>query len=287
MPKKKSGLGKGLDALFAENTVDESLSASAVSLDINEIEPNREQPRKVFEETALRELAESIERHGIVQPLLVRPMADGSYQLVAGERRWRAARMAGLSEVPVVIRELSDRDTMEIALIENLQREDLNPIEEATALRQLMEAFALTQEECAERVGKSRSAVANSLRLLNLPQSLIDLVQQGELSSGHARTILPLADEAKMLDLAKEIKAKDLSVRDTERQVKILLSDATHKVRPKVKTKDKFYEEVELALRNTMNRKVRVLPGKSHKGTLEIEFFSKEDLQKLANALEE
>lgn len=286
MASKKGGLGRGLDALFADNSLEEISSTSAVKLKINDIEPNRDQPRKDFDEKALNELAESIAQHGVIQPLLVRPLSDGAYQLVAGERRWRAARLAGLSEVPVVVRELSDSETMEIALIENLQREDLNPIEEALGLKLLIDTYGLTQEECADRVGKSRPAIANSLRLLGLSEYILDLVRDGTISSGHARALLPLGDEQKMHDLAQDIISKELSVRETERAVKLLLQ-GEKKVQKKPKKRDKYYDEVELALSQTMGRKIKVLPGKGQRGTLEIEFFSKDDLAKIAKALEE
>ncbi|MGN0444536.1 MAG: ParB/RepB/Spo0J family partition protein [Acutalibacteraceae bacterium] len=286
MAAKKGGLGRGLDALFADNSLEEISATSAVKLKINEIEPNRDQPRKEFDETALSELADSIAQHGIIQPLLVRPLSDGAYQLVAGERRWRAARLAGLSEVPVVIRELSDSEAMEIALIENLQREDLNPIEEAQGLKLLIDTYGLTQEECADRVGKSRPAIANSLRLLGLSEYILDLVKDGTISSGHARALLPLGDEQKMHDLAQEIISKELSVRETERAVKLLLKGSS-KVEKRPKKRDKYYDEVELALSQAMGRKIKVLPGKGQRGTLEIEFFSKDDLRKIAKSLEE
>ena len=195
MAAKKGGLGRGLDALFADNSIEEIASTSAVKLKIMDIEPNRDQPRKIFDEDALAELADSIAKHGVIQPLLVRPMPDGSYQLVAGERRWRASRMAGLTEVPVVIKELSDDEAMALALIENLQREDLNAIEEAQGIKALMDTLSLTQDEAAERVGKSRPAVANALRLLKLPDSVIALVSDGKLSPGHARALLGFKDE--------------------------------------------------------------------------------------------
>ncbi len=284
MAGKKGGLGRGLDALFADNSIEEISPSGTVRLKINEIEPNRGQPRKDFDEQALSELADSIAQHGIIQPLLVRPVPDG-YQLVAGERRWRAARLAGLTEVPVVVRELSDSETMEIALIENLQREDLNPIEEAEAIRELIESFGMTQEDCAKRVGRSRPAITNALRLLNLPASLSELVRNGKLSSGHARALLPLESEEKMFETAKEIMAKDLSVRETEKLVrfKLKLPDKEKKQ----KKRDIFYDEVELALGETMGRKVKVSLSKGERGKLEIEFFGREDLAKIAKALEE
>lgn len=286
MAPKKGGLGRGLDALFVDNSIEEISTANTVKLRINEIEPNRDQPRKTFDEEALSELADSIAQHGVIQPLLVRPVSDG-YQLVAGERRWRAARLAGLSEVPVVVKELSDSETMEIALIENLQREDLNPIEEAEGLQLLIGTYGLTQDECAKRVGKSRPAITNSLRLLNLPKELSELVKNSLLSTGHARALLPIGDKEKMVSLADEIIKKGLSVRETERMVKMMLKNMEAKAEKRVKKRDTYYDEVELALGETMGRTVKVFVGKGNKGTLEIEFFGKEDLAKIAKALEE
>lgn len=286
MAPKKGGLGRGLDALFVDNSIEEISTANTVKLRINEIEPNRDQPRKTFDEEALSELADSIAQHGVIQPLLVRPVSDG-YQLVAGERRWRAARLAGLSEVPVVVKELSDSETMEIALIENLQREDLNPIEEAEGLQLLIDTYGLTQDECAKRVGKSRPAITNSLRLLNLPKELSELVKNSLLSTGHARALLPIGDKEKMVSLADEIIKKGLSVRETERMVKMMLKNTEAKAEKRVKKRDTYYDEVELALGETMGRTVKVFVGKGNKGTLEIEFFGKEDLAKIAKALEE
>lgn len=286
MAPKKGGLGRGLDALFVDNSIEEISTANTVKLRINEIEPNRDQPRKTFDEEALSELADSIAQHGVIQPLLVRPVSDG-YQLVAGERRWRAARLAGLSEVPVVVKELSDSETMEIALIENLQREDLNPIEEAEGLQLLIDTYGLTQDECAKRVGKSRPAITNALRLLNLPPELSELVKADRLSTGHARALLPIGNKEKMIELADEIIRKELSVRETERMVKMLSKSDVVKPEKRVKKRDTYYDEVELALGEAMGRTVKVFVGKGNKGTLEIEFFGKEDLAKIAKALEE
>ena len=198
---RKGGLGKGLEAIFAENDTEDR--NATVTLKLNEIEPNRSQPRKEFDEGALAELADSLSRHGMLQPLLVRPLMGGGYQIVAGERRWRAARMAGLTEVPAVIRELADHEVMELALIENLQREDLTPLEEAQGYQTLMDTYGMTQEEVAHTVGKSRPAVANALRLLNLPQEILNLVNEGKISSGHARTLLGFQDKEQMLEAAK------------------------------------------------------------------------------------
>ncbi len=283
-PKKKSGLGKGLDALFLDNST-ENQSGSVTQLSLNEIEPNREQPRKHFDEAALSELSESIAMHGVIQPLLVRPISDGGYQLIAGERRWRASRMAGLTQVPVVIREMSDSEAMELALIENLQREDLNPIEEAEGFKLLMDTYSLTQEQAAERVGKSRPAVANALRLLSLPAKVILLLKEGKLSSGHARALLPLKDEKTMLLLCKEIEEKDLSVRETERIVKNLLSDKKEKKEKQPKKRDPYYDECELSIREVLGRKASINLAKGDKGTIEIEFFGKDDLKKILKSL--
>lgn len=275
-PKMKGGLGKGLDALMLDNsTVEEN--AGAVMLKLHEIEPNRDQPRKEFDEDALSELAESIATHGIIQPLLVRPFPDGGYQIVAGERRWRAARLAGLTEVPVIIKELSEKEIMELALVENLQREDLNPIEEAEGMQALIETYGMTQEEAAQRIGKSRPAVANTMRLLMLPQSVIQLVRDSEISAGHARALLSLSDDDKIKELAAEICEKGLSVRDTERLVKFTLKDKASK-KKKEQKRDKYYDEVELALFEELHRNAKIRVNSKGKGTLELEFFSKEDL---------
>ena len=278
-PKKKNGLGKGLDALFLDNAIDES-GGSVSRLPINDIEPNRDQPRKIFDEEALGELAKSIADHGVIQPLLVRPMTDGSYQLIAGERRWRASRMAGLTEVPVVIREMSDSEAMELALVENLQREDLNPIEEARGFQLLMETYALTQEQAASRVGKSRPAVANAMRLLLLPDDVLQMVETGVLSAGHARALLGLEQSDDMVALAKQIVEKGLSVRETERLVKTATQDKPKREK-RVKKRDVFYDEAELAFSDALGRKAKVFLSSGGKGTVEIEFFGKEDLGKL------
>ena len=284
MAAKKGGLGRGLDALFADNSIEEIASTSAVKLKIMDIEPNRDQPRKIFDEDALAELADSIAKHGVIQPLLVRPMPDGSYQLVAGERRWRASRMAGLTEVPVVIKELSDDEAMALALIENLQREDLNAIEEAQGIKALMDTLSLTQDEAAERVGKSRPAVANALRLLKLPDSVIALVSEGKLSPGHARALLGFKDEQDIIETADWIIEKGLTVRGVEKLVK--KRNKEPKAEKPAARRASYYDEVELALTDFLGRKVRVgtKPGKES-GVLEIDFFDKDDLTRLADAL--
>ncbi len=285
MAKKREALGHGLDALFMSNSIEESSASGAVKLSINEIEPNKSQPRKSFDEKALSELADSIAEHGIIQPLLVRPMAEGGYQIVAGERRWRASRLAGLTEVPVVIKDLTDRETMEIALIENLQREDLNPIEEAEGIELLIKEYGLTQETAAERVGKSRSAVTNSLRLLNLPPSVRELARENKISAGHARALLAFSDEEKIIETAKLIMEKGISVRETERLAKEAAKDTEGKVR-QPKRRDVFYDEVEIALSQNLGRKVKINSGRKG-GTIVLEYFDKDDLTKIAKMLEE
>ena len=280
-PKKKAGLGKGLDALFIDNSIEEN---GDKLVNINDIEPKRDQPRKFFDDEALKELSDSIAMHGVIQPLLVRPLSDGGYQLIAGERRWRASRMAGLTQVPVVVREMTDMEAMELALIENLQREDLNPIEEAEGYKLLMDTYSLTQEQAAEKVGKSRPAVANAMRLLVLPQAVLDMVKQGIISSGHARTLIPLSDENLIVKLAEEISQKELSVRETERIVKTLLKPKSEIVKKKSK-RDPYFDECEIAIREELGRMAKINVAKGNKGTIELEFFSKEDLQSILEAL--
>lgn len=271
----KKGLGRGIESLFTENSLEEINSSSTEKVKLVDIVPNKDQPRKKFNDASLSELADSILQHGVIQPLLVRPLSGGTYQLVAGERRWRASRMAGLKEVPVVIKDLSDEEASVIAMIENLQREDLNPIEEADGIKYLMTKYGLTQEEVSERVGKSRSAVANSLRLLKLPESISEYVRDGIISAGHAKSLLPLEDEEKMISLCNRIIAENLSVRETEKIVKNIL---TEKKAKKKKSRDKFFDEVELSLKDSLKRKIKINSTSKNKGTITIEFFDKEDL---------
>ena len=281
MAKKLGGLGKGLNAIFIEN--DSEDNNGSVTLKISEIEPNRSQPRKEFDEKALSELAESISKHGLLQPLLVRPLPLGGYQIVAGERRYRACRMAGITEVPVIIRELGDTETMEIALIENLQREDLTPIEEALGYQVLIDEHGFSQEEVAQSVGKSRPAIANSLRLLKLPQSILDLISDGKISAGHARALLTLEDEKLMQELAEEIIKKDLSVRQVEKICKQKPKPEKEEISEK---KPSFYSMVELALNESLGRKIKVSKNKGKQGgILQIEFYSDEELTELSNKL--
>ena len=279
MAVKKSGLGRGFDAIFADNSVEDiSTGNSTTRVKLLDIEPNREQPRKQFDEDALAELSDSIAQHGVLQPLLVRPMPDGGYQLVAGERRWRASRMAGLTEVPVVIRDLTDSQVAELALVENLQRENLNPLEEANGDKELSDKFGYTQEKISEIVGKSRPSIANALRLLNLPEDVQEMVSDGSLSMGHARAILSLPDDKMKADLAKLVIANDLSVRETERIARNMVKEAPQK--SKAKKRNPYYDEAELALSEVLGRKVKITKS-SKKGALEIEFFDDADLKKL------
>lgn len=280
MAKKQSGLGKGLGALMLENNTDSMVSTDTLA--VNDIIPNKEQPRKTFDEAALQELADSIKQHGVLQPLLVRPLTTGGYQLVAGERRWRASRLAELKEVPVIIKELSDTEAMEIAIIENLQREDLNPIEEAEGLQALIDKCGFTQEEVATSVGKSRPAITNALRLLRLPEEVRQMTKNGDISAGHARALLAFDNEPMMLECAKQIVDKKLTVRDVEKMAK-----RPAKSRSKTadsRARDSFYDEVELALSDALGTKVKVYNGRN-KGTLEIEFYTLDDLKNIANAI--
>ena len=281
MSKKFGGLGKGLDTIFAENETEDS--NSSVMLKISEIEPNRSQPRKDFDENSLSDLAQSISQHGLLQPLLVRPLPIGGYQIVAGERRYRACRMAGLTEVPVTIRELSDTETMELALIENLQREDLSPIEEALGYKALIDEHGFSQEEVATSVGKSRPAIANSLRILKLPDSVLEYVKQDKISAGHARALLMLDNEEDMLELAEFIYKKDLSVRQAEKLAK-KKPEVEEDTQPE--RKPSFYSMVELALNESLGRKIKVNKNKGKQGgVLQIEFYSDEELTELSNKL--
>ncbi|MBP3697793.1 MAG: ParB/RepB/Spo0J family partition protein [Clostridia bacterium] len=284
MAPKKGGLGRGINSLLSDNSLEENMSSQAIKLNILDIEPNKEQARKQFDEAALSELADSIAQHGVLQPLLVRPIFGGGYQLIAGERRWRASRIAGLTQVPVIIKELSDDEAAVISLIENLQREDLNPVEEALGFASLIKDFDLTQEEAAKRVGKSRPVVANALRLLKLPEKVLDYVRENKLSAGHARAIAAIDDEKTALLAAEAVIEKGLSVRETERMVKALTAEK--KAKKPSKSRHSFFDEVELSLNNSLGRKAKVITKDGKEGgTLEIAFFDKEDLARIANIL--
>ena len=280
---KKSGLGRGLGALLGEPTGNLPGQEQTISvLPLRKIEPNPLQPRKDFDPEALQALADSITAHGVIQPLTVREAADGYYQIIAGERRWRAARLAGLDEIPVHIIEADDREVMELALIENLQREDLNPIEEAQGFRTLMEEYGLTQEQAAQRVGKSRPAVANSLRLLSLDSELTELVRDGVLSPGHARALLGLKNEKQRRQAAQRVIALQLSVRQTE----TLCKNMEKPVEKPVPAPDgvDYVGDCERQLTHRLQRKVKIVPGK-RKGHIEIDFYGDDDLNRLIDTL--
>lgn len=295
--KSKKGLGRGLGALFDDSKSEKSSegfdflsdlsdteiadSDSIKMIKVRDIEPNKNQPRKTFDKEKLEILSSSIAAHGIVQPILVKPNINGTYMIVAGERRWRAAKLAKIKEVPCVIRELDEPAVMEIALIENLQRDDLNPIEEAEGYRRLMETCELTQEEVAEKVGRSRSAVANSLRLNNLSERVKQMVIDGKLSQGHARALLSITDDNEQFELAKFIIEKGLNVRQVEK----LVSDTSeNKKKPKTKQvtgmMKKYFSEVENDLGSRLGTKVKISEG-ANKGKIEIEYYSKDDLERI------
>ena len=276
------GLGKGLGALLGD-FADEPLETSAYrSLPIYKVEPNPDQPRHDFDEEELQALADSISVHGVIQPLTVREMSNGYYQIIAGERRWRAARLANLSDVPVVVIEADDRKAMELALIENLQRQDLNPVEEALGYQALIEEYGLTQEEAAGRVGKSRPAVANALRLLGLCPEVLEKLKQGELTAGHARAILSLKSEKKQMEAAQKIIALALSVRQAETLCKNMNKEPEPK-KEEVFAVD-YVAECEKSLSKHLGRGVKIINGK-RKGKFELEFYGQEDLQNLLDAL--
>ena len=284
MASNAKGLGKGLAALLGDNVMDNQEEKTSLYLPISQVESCAGQPRKQFDPDALADLADSIREHGIIQPLTVRKLQSGYYQIIAGERRWRAARMAGLDQVPAIVIEADDRKAMELAMIENLQREDLNPMEEAEGYRQLMEQYNLTQEETAQRVGKSRSAVANALRLLNLCPSVRAMVEDGRLTSGHARTILPLSP-ALQKKAADAVLKSDLSVRQTELLVKKLTAE--EKARPAVTTgglEVNYAEEAAKALCAHLGRGCKIVSGRK-KGRIELEYYGVDDLNNLLDAL--
>ena len=279
----QKGLGKGLGALLGDFQDVSSEKSPYQLLPIYKVEPNPDQPRREFDEEELQSLSDSIAEHGIVQPLTVREVAGGYYQIIAGERRWRAARMANLSEVPAVIIEADDKKAMELALIENLQRQDLNPVEEALGYQVLMTDYGLTQEQTAQRVGKSRPAVANALRLLNLCPEVLEIVRKGALSPGHARAVLTLKTPKKQQEAAQKICALDLSVRQAELLCKNLEKEPVVKEQPKPMAVD-YVAECEKNLSKHLGRGVRIINGK-RKGKFELEFYGEEDLQALLEAL--
>ncbi len=284
--KEKKGLGMGLDALFAANHYDDEAEAELLIVPIEKVEPREDQPRQSFDPEALQELAGSITQYGLIQPITVRKLSSGYYQIIAGERRWRASRMAGLNEVPVRVLEADDRRTAELALVENLQREDLNPIEEARGYRSLMHDYGLTQEETARSVGRSRPAVANSLRLLSLSDPVLSLVEKGELSAGHARALIPIESETAQFEAAQEVIRKSLSVRKTERMAARLCRPVPEEPEPPVENDIRVDYEAELAeeLGKKLGRKVRLVE-KNGSGRIELAFYGAEDRERLIEQL--
>ena len=279
MAMVKGGLGGGLDSLFEDNSAEVQVKKT---LRLSELEPNRSQPRKNFDETAIAALADSLREHGVLQPLLVRALPNGNYQIVAGERRWRAARMAGLDEVPVIIKDLDDKEAAQIALIENLQREDLDPIEEAQGYRYLQDEHGMKQDEIARTVGRSRSAVANAMRLLRLPEEIQNMLIERTLTAGHARALLGFSDETLMLEAARRAAAGLLTVRAIERLAAAAEAEDPEDVpAPRIPS---YYGEVEQALHERLGRRVQV-QFKKNKGTLLLEFYDDDDLRTLAQLL--
>lgn len=289
MAVKRTGLGKGLDSMIPpkatskaekeKTKTDEVSKTGETILKINEVEPNKKQPRKFFNEEALQELSESIKQHGIVQPLVV-AKKDDYYEIIAGERRWRAAKLAGLKEIPVVIKDYSPQEIMEVALIENIQREDLNPVEEARAYQNLIKEYDLKQEELAQRVSKSRSAITNSLRLLKLSDEVLDLLMEEAISSGHARALLALEDTEQQLMVAEKIVSDNLSVRDIEKLVKSINNPV--KKAPKKELKNDFvYKDIEEQLKQKIGTKVKINRKSEDKGKIEIEYYSQDELEKI------
>ncbi|MCR5842330.1 MAG: ParB/RepB/Spo0J family partition protein [Oscillospiraceae bacterium] len=282
MAKDKKGLGIGLDALFGTDEPEEE--SELQTLPIAKVEPRLEQPREMFDEQSLQELADSIAQYGLIQPITARKLESGYYQIIAGERRWRAARLAGLTEIPVRVIEADDRRTAELALVENLQREDLNPIEEARGYRALIDEYGLTQEETAKSVGRSRPAVANAMRLLSLCPAVLEMVEQGKLSAGHARALVPLLDEKIQTAAAKEVADKGVSGRQTE-QLAARLLKAPKKQPETDEIKVDYAAEVASRLSASLGRKVRLIDGKKT-GRIELEFYGADDREALIEALE-
>ncbi|GCA67029.1 chromosome partitioning protein ParB [Mediterraneibacter butyricigenes] len=295
MAVKRSGLGKGLDSLIPDKAVNKSATTGKKEekseknvnesgeqlVPINQVEPNREQPRKEFDEDALLELADSIKQYGILQPLIVQKRKD-YYEIIAGERRWRAAKKAGLKEVPVIIREYTDQQVVEISLIENIQRENLNPIEEAMAFKKLLEEFNLKQDEVAERVSKSRTAVTNSMRLLKLSEKVQQMIVDEMITTGHARALLALDDEEQQYILANKIFDEKLSVRETEKLVKALKNPKKEDTTKEVEDKNSFiYADIEDKMKSVIGTKVNIHQKKSGKGKIEIEYYSQDELERI------
>lgn len=280
---KHSGLGKGLDALFEDNTNE---SQGTQTLRLSEIEPNKSQPRQQFDEAAITTLADSIRQHGLIQPIVVRASGTG-YQIVAGERRWRACRMLGMSEIPVIIKELTDSETAQLALIENIQREDLNPIEEAAAYKELMDKYEMTQETLSKAVGKSRSTIANAVRLLNMPEKVQNMLKKGELTAGQAKAIAAAETEEEMIDLAERAANGQLTVRAIEKLLAKKDEETEEKAENSAEKRQQmnYLTEMEISLKETLSRKVKISSSDGKKGTITIDFFDQEDLSDIASKL--
>ena len=292
MAVRKAGLGKGLDSLIPEHSVrrkaektEQKPEKNELLLKITDIEPNREQPRKHFDEDALLELSDSIKQFGIIQPLIVQKKED-HYEIIAGERRWRAAKMAGLKEVPAIIKSYTDREILEISLIENIQRENLNPIDEAKAYKKLLTEFHLKQDEVAERVSKSRTAVTNSMRLLKLSSKVQEMVIADMISAGHARALLGISDEALQETTAMKVFDEKLSVRETEKLVKNLVSPAKKIKTERNTAEDAIYESLEEKMKGIMGTKVSIQRKKNNKGKIEIEYYSRDELERIIDLFE-
>lgn len=288
MAVRKSGLGKGLDSLIPDHHLEKTEvneTEGVVSVKISKVEPNREQPRKQFDEDSLLELAESIKQFGVLQPLLVLNK-NGYYEIIAGERRWRAAKLAGMKEIPVIVKEYSEQEIVEISLIENIQREDLNPIEEAMAYKRLLEDFHLKQDEIAERVAKSRTAVTNSLRLLKLDEKVQEMLIEEMLTTGHARALLAITDAREQLELANKIFEEKLSVRETEKLIKSLLNPIKKDEIKSDSTEDAIYEKLEDKMKGIIGTKVTINRKKKNKGKIEIEYYSQEELERIIEMFE-
>lgn len=282
--KEKKGLGTGLDVLFGASGLDEENESELLILPISKVEPRIDQPREYFDQEALQELADSIAQYGLIQPITVRKLETGYYQIIAGERRWRASRLAGLKEVPVRVIEADDRRTAELALVENLQREDLNPIEEAKGYKTLIEEFGLTQEEAAKSVGRSRPSITNALRLLSLSPKVLEMVEKNELSAGHARALISISDDKKQLDAAKEVREKGLSVRKTEQLAAKLAKEPEPEKEEDKKISVDYAAEISDQLSKSLGRKVRLTDGKKT-GKIEIEFYGADDRENLIGLL--
>ncbi|MBQ6824454.1 MAG: ParB/RepB/Spo0J family partition protein [Clostridia bacterium] len=281
----KKGLGRGIDAIFEDNTLDIEEAGIDATLRLSQIEPDKNQPRKAFDQAALEQLAASIKEHGLIQPIIVTPLTDDRYRIIAGERRWRACRIAGLEEIPVLIREYTPQEISEISLIENLQREDLNPIEEALGFRNLMEVYGMTQEKVADTVSKSRSAVANTLRLLALPEQIVDFIKTGELSAGHARALLSVEDTDAQLALANKIITEGLNVRQTEALAKKTKAEPKKTI-PTDPAVAQAIKELETRASGRVGNKVTIHHKPNNKGKVEISYYSVEELEKIIEILE-